>query len=137
MFEPIKLIVRGPDRLIRRAAHLRAVFPTQHVAGFQNVGQGGRHVADFITRRLAVPFGDLLIRRGPRRLGYRKCGVQNISGAFGAICQAQQPVGTDPKRAGAFGNHLRIRQPCVAARQKLRNGRAINANRAGKFALID
>ena len=89
------------------------------------------------SRRLAVPFGDLLIRRGPRRLGYRKCGVKNISGALGAICQAQQPVGTDPKRAGAFGNHLRIRQPCVAARQKLRNCRAINANRAGKFALID
>ena len=111
------------------------VFPLQHRPGFQHVGQPGGDVADLVARRLLVPREDLLIHQRAGGFGQRQRVGEHIGGGFGAVGEAQQPVGGDAERTRAFAHHLRIGQARARTLQKLRHGRAIHPDGPGERAL--
>ncbi len=93
-------------------------------------------MAYLVSRRLAVPSEDRLVDQGAGGLGDAQRRRHEVSQWFGPVGQTEQPIGGDTKREGAFRDQLPIREAGGRIRQKLRDGRPVDAGRAGKGALV-
>ena len=58
--------------MIGGAAQMWGVFPAEHVAGFQHIGQASGDVTDFVALRFLVPFENLFVDKGTGGFGHGK-----------------------------------------------------------------
>lgn len=132
---PGEPVLGRADGLFGGPAELGLVLPAQHRAGLQHVGQRRRNMADLVARRLLVPAEDRLVDERARRLGHRERGGEEFRKPLRPFGEAEQPVGGDSERGGAFRDELRVRQPRALPGQELRDGRAVHARIAREPAL--
>ena len=132
---PREAILGGADGLVDAAAEVGGVFPFEHGAGLEHVGHAGGDVADLVARGLLVPAEDLFVDQRAGRLGEREGVGDDVGGGFGAVGEAQEPVGGDAEGGGAFAHHLRVGQAGACALDELGYGRAVDAHRPGEARL--
>ena len=91
-------------------------------------------MADLVAGGLPVPFEKLFVGRTAGRLADGDGGVDDVTGAFRAFGQAQQPIRTHTQNRGCVRGQLGVGKAGHLTAEKLTDGGAVNANLAGKPA---
>ncbi len=108
--QPVPLFLHGLDRLTGSLLAETRILPSQHTLRLQNVRQGGRHVAHFVSGSLHVPLEQLSIRRAAFSRPHGHCGGDNVARALRPVCEAKQPVSADAQRQRGVSGELSVWQ---------------------------